>query len=256
VERVEEKKTSDRILGIGAVAPGPIDATRCRILTPVGLEAYHGFSVAELGERLGLSVILERDAAALAIAEKRAVGARASFLVLLADHGLGGGFIYNGRRFGTAEGYGCEIGHTPIDANGPLCSCGNRGCAELYASVPATLARAAARGASGDYATLVRRAREGDEVCRTAIREQATALSNAAVGAVNMLEPERILLEGELAEACDLLAPTVEEALAARCFTKNGRAVRVQASTLRENGRAVAAANLILESFFEGDGTK
>ncbi|MBQ8174040.1 MAG: ROK family transcriptional regulator [Clostridia bacterium] len=251
-EAIEAKKKKCRTLGIGVTAPGPIDAARGCVLTPSGMEAWHGFSAAELGERLGLPVILEKDTAALAIAEKHAVGARASFLVLLADHGLGGGFIYNGRLFGSAEGFGCEIGHVCIDVNGPLCTCGNRGCAEVYASVPATLARAREMGKDMDYKRLVEAAEAGDAACRDLLSRQADALAIACVSAVNMLEPTCILLEGELCAAHAFLSPRIEEALSSRCFTQNGRHVQVRVSSLPHNGRAVAATRLMLENFFEG----
>lgn len=248
---IEAESSLHRLLGVGVVAPGPLDTAHGRILTPSGMEAWHGFSVCELEERLSLPVLLEKDSAALAIAEKRYIGARASFLSLLADHGLGAGFIYNGHRFGSAQGYGCEIGHVSMDANGPLCSCGNRGCAELYASIPAILSYAKSSGRELSWQQLLAGAESGDSFCLDLLARQAEALSVACIGAVNMLEPERILLEGELCAAHAYVAEPMEKAFAARCFTENGRRVRVEPSFLPSGARAIAAAALPIERFFE-----
>lgn len=251
-EFVKKQASCRRILGVGVVAPGPLDTARGCVLTPRGMDAWHGFSVGELEERLSLPVLLEKDSAALAIAEKRYVGARASFLSLLADHGLGAGFIYNGHRFGSPEGYGCEIGHVSMDANGPLCSCGNRGCAELYASIPAILSHARSCGRELSWQELLAGAESGDSFCLDLLSRQAEALALACIGAVNMLEPERILLEGKLSAAHAFVAEHMEKAFATRCFTQNGRRVRVEPSSLPSGARAIAAAALPIEHFFEG----
>lgn len=249
---VKKQASCRRILGVGVVAPGPLDTARGCVLTPSGMEAFHGFSVYELEEQLSLPVLLEKDTAALAIAEKRYVGARASFLTLLADHGLGAGFIYNGHRFGSPEGYGCEIGHVSMDANGPICSCGNRGCAELYASIPAVLSYARSCGQELSWQELLAGAGSGDAFCLDLLSRQAETLALACIGAINMLEPERILLEGKLGAAHAFLAAPMEKAFAERCFTQNGRRVRVEPSSLPNGARAIAAANLPIEHFFEG----
>ena len=248
---VREASAHRRVLGVGVVAPGPVYCAAGRISHPAGLEKWHGFSVSELETRLALPVVLKKDTSALAIAEKAQFGSGASFLVLLADHGLGGGYVYNGRLFEPAAGLGCELGHVSIDAGGPLCGCGNRGCAELYASVPATLARARTQGRDVSWEELISLASEGDSVALQALDEQARALSAVCVDAVNMLEPACIVLEGKLCAAYPFLKEKIECALHSRCFTEQGRTVCVRESALPRNARAFSAANLILESFFE-----
>ena len=240
-----------RLLGVGVVAPGPVDCTAGRIAHPVGLEKWHGFCISELEARLSLPTVLKKDTSALAIAEKSKLGSGSSFLVLLADHGLGGGYVYNGKLFEPSAGLGCELGHVSIDANGPRCDCGNRGCAELYASIPATLMRARRRGLDVSFEELVARALAGERVALQTMEEQADALSAVCVGAVNVLEPECIVLEGKLCAAHPFLKERIERALGSRCFTEQGRTVQIKTSALPHNARAFSAANLILESYFE-----
>ncbi len=251
VDTVEKASKSFRFLGIGVVAPGPVDCIDGRILEPSGLDAFHGFCVSELEERLGLPTILKKDTSALAIAEKTRIGTDASFLILLADHGLGGGYVYNGRIFERRGGFGCEIGHLSIDTNGPLCACGNRGCAEMYASVPSALARARSELYDVSWEELNLLAEGGDKTALRILSDQADALACACVSSVNLLEPERIVLEGQLCIASTLFTERIESALREHCFSQYGRAVRVEVSGLPHNARAFSAANLILEAFFE-----
>lgn len=251
VDTVEKASASFRFLGIGVVAPGPVDCVNGKILEPSGLEAFHGFCVSELEERLDLPTLLKKDTSALAIAEKARIGTDASFLVLLADHGLGGGYIYNGRIFERNGGFGCEIGHLSIDTKGPPCTCGNRGCAEMYASIPSALERARSELYDVDWEKLNLLAEGGNETALRILSDQADALACACVSSVNLLEPERIVLEGELCGASNLFTEKIESALRDHCFSQYGRAVRVEASGLPHNARAFSAANLILEAFFE-----
>ena len=248
---VAEAKNRVRLLGLGVVSPGSIDKERGCVLTPKGMESWHGFSVSELKDALSLPVILERDTGALAIAEKQRMGTENNYLILLADHGLGGGFVYEGRLFGTSRGLGCEIGHVAIDRNGPICSCGNRGCAELYASIPYALEQARERGREMDWQGLVTCAEQGDAVCLDVLSQQAEALAEVSVSAVNLLEPDCIVLEGALCAAHWFFQPYIRHVLEERCFTEHGKSVRVETSSLPANARAVSAANLALERFFE-----
>lgn len=248
---VREVGKAAHLLGVGVVAPGPVDCTTGRIAHPVGLEKWHDFCISALETQLSLPTVLKKDTSALAIAEKSKLGFGGSFLVLLADHGLGGGYVYNGKLFEPSAGLGCELGHVSIDANGAQCGCGNRGCAELYASIPATLMRARQRGLNVSFEELVSLALAGESVALQTMEEQADALAAVCVGAVNMLEPECIVLEGKLAAAHPFLKERIECALSSRCFTEQGRTVQIQASALPHNARAFSAANLILESFFE-----
>ncbi len=251
-EHLQRIKTAHRLLGVGVSAPGPVDVPRGRILAPTGLEPWHGFCVDELQTRLEVPVSLEKDTNALAIAEKSRMTSGEDFLVLLADHGLGAGFVHNGMLFSSSKGYGCEIGHVCIDVHGEPCSCGSRGCAELYTSVPATVARARRLVGEITWQELCHRALQGEEPYRTLIEEQAELLAVACVGAVNLLEPAVILLEGELTAACPLLSKALEARLRARCFSESGRAVCVCPSVLSKNARAMAAAATVLENYFNG----
>ncbi len=236
-----------KLLGIGVVSPGPVDRINGKILRPGGLEVWHDFSVNELSELCGLDVFLQKDTAALAIAEKRFIGSDRSFLVLLADHGLGGGFIYNGELFESQYGFGSEIGHISIDIGGERCHCGNFGCAELYASIPSALKAAKKKNLDLSWSELVKCS---DASCRKILSKQAEALASVCVNTVNMLEPENIILEGELCLEYEFFREKIERVISERCFTDAGKKVTVEASALPQNARVFSAANLVFEKYF------
>lgn len=237
----------EKLLGVGICVPGPADIAGGTILTPPGMDFWHHFNVAEAFKRLGVPIFFEKDTNALALAEKNSAPDNDNFLFLLADHGLGCGFIRNGKLFTAKNGFGCELGHTSIRFDGPVCSCGNRGCAELYASIPATVHGA---DTARSWQELTEKAEKGDAVCKDTLLHQAQMLSVACVSAVNMLEPDAIILGGELAKAAFVLIPALEEQLAARSLTRHRHKVTVVSSALPENARTVAAAGLVLENYF------
>jgi len=241
------------LLGIGVVAPGPIDCIGGRILEPHGLDEWHGFCIRELEDELSLPVVIKRDTSALAIAEKSRIGLNSSFLILLADHGIGGGYVYRGRLFESDSGAGCELGHISICADGPLCSCGNRGCAEGVASIPATLNAARDRDFNANWYELVSLAESGNSTAIEILSVQASHLASVCVSAINILEPSCIVFEGELCRAYSFMRDILEKQIKARCFTQNGRDVAILNSALPKNARAFSAANLILDKFFDGD---
>ena len=252
VAEINAARNSYRLLGVGVVAPGPVDSENGLILDPRRLDAWHGFSVRELEKRLMLpTVLLKKDTSALALAEKAGTTDN-TFLVILADHGIGGGYIYNRRLF-EPHGVGCEIGHLCIDPNGPRCSCGSHGCAEVYGSIPSALRHASETFDGICWEELVALARSGDSRAAEILSAHADALATVCVSAVNVLEPSLIFLEGELCLYGEFYCEKIEQALHSRCFSRNGRSVRVTVSSLSHGGRAIAAANLILEDLFEGD---
>ncbi|MBQ8893010.1 MAG: ROK family transcriptional regulator [Clostridia bacterium] len=228
----------ENVLGVGICVPGPVDVFKGSVLRPPGLDLWHSFDIVDAFEQqLQLPVLLEKDTNALALAEKNMARVGENFIFLLADHGLGCGLIQNGKLFKGFGGFGCELGHISVDRNGPLCRCGNRGCAELYASIPA--AEKVAKKSWNEF--------KKDEQLLLNLAEM---LALACINAVNLLEPEEIVLGGKLADAPPLLAERLERALAQRCMTRLYHKVKVRRSVLPENARTVAAAGLVLENFF------
>lgn len=248
-----EQKISSRLLcGVGVCIPGPVNTAAGVVLAPPGLELWHGFALTEaLEKRLSLPVFLQKDTDALALAEQNRMPENGDFLYLLADNGLGCSHIKNGAVSHGFSGFGGELGHISICFDGPVCRCGNRGCAELYTSIPATVAEARREnGAIRGWQDVITLAEQGDALCRRVLTRQARLLSVACVSAVNLLEPDTVVLGGALAHAPALTVQTLQQALSERCMTRTQHRVTVRLSEIKQDARLYAAANLALHDFF------
>lgn len=251
---LHERFFERRLLGVGVCCPGPIDSDAGVILNPPGLEVFNGYNIRSIMEsRLSLPVYLEKDTNALAIAEKNKAHLDSDFLFLLTDHGVGCGVIKNGKLFCSKGGMGCEIGHVTLKIDGERCRCGNVGCAELYASIPAMLNKASEIfGKRIDWHTIIELAELSDERATAILNEYAALLSVVCTGAVNLFEPEYIVLGGELKHAAKLIKHKVEERINMSSLSRAAREVKVICSSLGENTRAHAASELVIEKYFGG----
>ncbi len=240
------KNEYNNILGIGIIAPGPVDAKNGVILNPPDLKIFNNFNIVEaIKNATGIdNICFEKDTNAFALAEK-VISKRDNFLYLLADSGLGGAFIKDGLLFKGANGFGCEIGHISLDINGESCFCGNRGCAELYTANP----RIAKRGNQKDYFTLCKKAKEGDTLSCEALKYQGKILGQTLVSFMNLFEPQSIVLGGDLINGAFITIKEIQKVLKACALSRNENEVNICTSSLKENLRAVACANLVVENY-------
>lgn len=121
---------------IGVGVPGAVDPASGRVAHAVNL-GLDGLALGdELAARLGVRVRLENDvnAAALGAFHLLGHGPDHSMAYLNLGTGLAAGLVLGGRLWRGARGTAGEIGHIPVDPNGALCVCGQRGCLEMVAS--------------------------------------------------------------------------------------------------------------------------
>ncbi|MFK0173491.1 ROK family protein [Streptomyces sp. NPDC090306] len=141
-----------------------------------------------------------------------------SFLYLTGEIGVGGALVLRGELLRGAHGFAGEIGHVVVDPAGPLCRCGARGCLEQYAGQSALLRSAGIDETAGlpGVAELERRARRGDAVAVAAIEEAGRQLGVVVSGAVNLFDPDAVMLGGVYRDLMDWLAPAVDRELSLR----------------------------------------
>jgi len=248
----EHRIPTEKNLGIGVSAPGPIDSAGGRILDAPHLKVWKGFEIVKaLEERLGMKVFLEKDANVMALAEKNNRAMTDNFLFIIGDNGLGGGFIKKGRLYRGTGGFGSEIGHISIKYDGEKCRCGNRGCAELYASIPSLLKQARKNGLPvSEWSELVDMAYDGNEAAGEMIAYAADMLAITCVNASNVIEPEQIVLGGKFAYRAEQLAEMIEKRIAETAMTRKYHHIGVEASVLPKDADLSAAAGLAIEKFF------
>lgn len=200
--QAQVKPPMPQLLGVGVVMPGPFNVEGMTSVGPTTLSGWLDFdAVASIGRMLGAPITIENDATAAAVGERLHGAAKElkNFCLIYFGQGLGLGIMIDGRPFRGANGNAGEIGHVRVEKGGRLCSCGQYGCLEAYASFHALAQQLCAVGIDEiEYADLERLHREKHPVVLTWIEEAAGYLAPQVAMLENLFDPEAIVLGGVL----------------------------------------------------------
>jgi predicted NBD/HSP70 family sugar kinase len=238
------------LLGVGVAVPGVVEPETGTLRMSVRL-GWTGMPLAgRLRAALGVPVYVDNDISAVTAAE-RLYGAGADcadFLLVAIGQGIGLGMVLDGAPYRGAAGAAGEFGHLPILPDGPVCSCGNRGCLETQVSTEALLSRARALGAVPADAGLEQlrdAADHPDSPAAALLGEAGELLGRALSGAVNLLGPRSVVLMGEITLLWPHLAETFHQALAEHLLPMV-RETRIDLRPWDEQVFAVGAAGIVL----------
>jgi predicted NBD/HSP70 family sugar kinase len=170
------------------------------------------------------------------------------FLHVSAEIGIGAAVVVNGQLLRGTRGFAGELGHVPVRPDGPGCACGGRGCLEQYAGEEAVLRAAGLEPGADRVGLLAQRAADGDQGVRRALRDAGEALGIALTGAVNLLDPEGVVLGGALAGLAPWLLPSLQDELARRTA---GPACPVSVSRLGSEGPLLGAAHSVIRAVLD-----
>lgn len=205
-----------RAAGVGLPAPLPSDGSPLDSW-PV-LPGWSSIDLQQrLGERLGVPVHADNDANLGARGELIFGSGRntTNLTYIKASTGLGAGLVMDGKVYRGFSGSAGEIGHLTVDENGLVCSCGNRGCLETLVGGPYLLKLL--RHSHPNLKTLeelVALAGQGDGGCRRVLADAARHIGFVAATLCNVVNPERVVVGGDLAAAGDLLLNPLRAAMA------------------------------------------
>lgn len=258
-------KKSKRVQGIGIGAPGTVDPEKGMVLYAPNLKWEDHPLEKTLSQLLRLPVTLDNDVNGGAVGEHvlgSGQGAR-NLVAIFVGTGIGGGVILDNRLYHGSWGGAGEVGHIKILADGPLCGCGRKGCAEGLASrtamerdmrqavesgrpslVPAIMAR---MGRERMTSRVIQEAlREGDPVMREILQRAQHCLGLLVASLVNLLDPDCVVIGGGIADRLKdrflepIRATAARHILRAPCLEP----VRILPSRLGDHAGAVGAAVL------------
>lgn len=250
-----EATATPPLLGVGIGLAGVFDAAAGTLDST--LLGWRGLPLGELlQERLGVPVFVDNDVNTLAVFERLYGGGERleHFVTVTIGRGVGLGIVAGGDIYRGFRGGAGEFGHVNVIEDGPLCSCGKRGCLEALVADPALLEQARQAGVleSDEGIDRLMALAEAGEPRAIAIYEGAGAVLGRAVsGLVNTLAPERVLLSGEGTRAWRWLEPGFERGLRAHLFPAVSD-VRVEVDPWDDAKWAVGAASLVLRATFNG----
>ncbi len=241
-----------KILGLGITSPGPLDSDKGIIMTPPNFMKWKNTAiVSELKKTFSFSIMLENNASALALAEKNYGAARefSDFILLVVDTGVGAGIITDNTLYKGSNSLGAELGHTSIMYNGKKCGCGNNGCLEVYASIPAILEEAQKTDPEiGTWKEIISRAEKGDESMMYIINKEAEYLAASLVSAVNILGIEAVVLSGYITYRPELLLDKLSEKINSLAINRDIYKTDILTSSIEKHAEILAAASVLFNT--------
>jgi glucokinase len=257
------------LTAIGIGSPGFIDRNQGVVLQgSENLPVFKNRSLIRyLHEDFMLPVFADNDANCAAAGElKFGIGAGYdSFVMITLGAGVGGALVLEGRVFRGTRGLAGEIGHLCLDAQGPYCSCGSRGCFEQYASASAIersyREKIAKRGAapgpgspedsaelrSISAETVFQRAKAGDPSAKEVVRETAGHIARVFGNLVNIFDTQACIIGGGISAAGEQLLQPVQETIADFAWPLPLQGVKIHLAALQNGAGVLGAAAQCLE---------
>lgn len=262
VKRLEELMARVRVRdgavrAVGVSVPGSADFAHGATLDAPVLPGWDGVPLAPWFEPLGgAPVFVDNDANVMAASERD--GHLRSFddlLLLKASTGLGLGVVVGGRLVRGGWGATGELGHVRSPAaRGLTCRCGATGCLEAVAGGWALVQRLAEQGQEVHHVrALVARALDGDATARGLVRESGRRVGEALAAAVNVLNPEAVVVGGDVAAAYDIFVAGLHETLYADALPVVTRRLQVVPSTHGPMAGVVGCAAMALDEVLSVD---
>jgi glucokinase len=215
---------------------------------------------AMLRDSIGLAVALGNDAHVTALGEWAygvAHGMDNFIVVTLVGSGLGSCVFSNGLAHLGCDGFAGEFGHTCIEDGGRQCSCGRKGCLEEYVSTRGILQTVRELLEANNAPSKMRQktdltlddiaecADEGDAIAIEAWRRSGEILGTALANYASIVNPEAVIITGELTKYCGRMWPAMEKAFLENVFGNIRDKVKVVVSKINDHERNVLGASAL-----------
>lgn len=261
----ETKLSAKDIEGIGFGLPGQVDFKSGIVRLITNIPGWVEIPLAKMIEdEFHIPTRIDNDVRCAALGELNFGAGKGceNLICITVGTGIGSGLIINGKLVRGASNAAGEIGHIKLQMHdGPICGCGDTGCLEAFASGPSIVAMAEEYimgGKSTKYREMANgnditpfivaeAAKAGDPVARRIFTKMGEYIGIGMASVVNLLNPERIIVGGGVADAGDILMTPLKETLKKRAMKIAGETVEVVPAQLG-NTAGVIGASLLIES--------
>ncbi len=260
----DSKVEKENIDGIGFGFPGQVDCDKGIVRLAPNIPGWVNIPIADIvSKEFEIPVKADNDVRCAALAELYYGAGRGAknMICITVGTGIGSGLILNGKLVRGAANAAGELGHIKLQMEGgPVCGCGDTGCLEAFASGPAIVALAEEYikgGKSTKYRELANpditpyivaeAAKQGDAVAKKIFEIVGNYIGIGLSSAVNLLNPEKVVIGGGVADAGDLLFIPIKEALKKRAMPVQGGTVEIVHAELG-NTAGVIGAGLLIEN--------
>ena len=249
-----EKNKEYYISGIGIASIGPLDIYGKRLFYPPNFyQIGNVFLGEELENRYHMPVFLDNDMNASALAEHYYGIYKKCKSIAYSGFcsGVGAGIIVKDRILHGSVGFAGEVGHISINPNGPKCSCGQKGCVELYTSISNLLLNTGTYSVKELIEVMQKPlvplyVKQGIEECRTAVRTLLITMAN-------MYDPNVIMLGEVPEELGSVYLEDMERYMNENMFHHGFQKIEVKFSSLREKAPYLGAVSLVFQKVFSGE---
>lgn len=257
-----------KIIGVGVGMHGIVDHKKGIAIYAPNLHLKNIALKEELEKEFQLPVKVENDAKALALGENWfGYGLDVDHMVCInVGIGVGAGIIFKDKLFHGLNGIAGEIGHTLVDLNGPLCSCGNYGCLQTLCAGEAirnfaikeidlgreTVILELVKNNKNDIEakTVHEAAKHGDELAVEILEKSGRFLGVGIANLINSLNPELVVLSGGISKAENFILEPVKNEVQKRVLTDEAKRTPILISNLGDRGTVIGAVTLVLSELF------
>lgn len=261
------KNNKRKMLGIGISSIGPIDDIKGLILSPPDFGEVCNFNIVDFFKSLSpLPIFLINDANAGALAEKMyGLGKNIdNYIYLHIMNGIGAGLVLENKIYTGNLGQGGEIGHTSLNFNGPLCSCGNRGCLDCYTSISNILKKA------NDFSylspnskilkiknlslkDLIDQANNEDLLAMFLMDEFCTYISYALSNILTIIDSSSIIIGYDCKISGNFIEKTISKKLNSLKGFAKYKNITITHSFFNSQAPLIGAAAIVASKYFSGD---
>ena len=266
IEKIKETYEIDEFEGIGLGIPGAIDPLKGVVLYSNNLK-WNNLQIGALLRKAfpGKRIEMTNDANAAVLGETHFGSAKneRNVVMITLGTGVGSGIVINGKIFEGEHGHGAELGHSVLVVDGEECTCGRKGCFEMYASATALVRQAneaikanpksklalyAKEGKEVDGKLIFETSKEGCETAKKLVDNYIKYLCEGLINICNIFRPSSIILSGGIANQGDFLLEKVTSYLEKEHYGYLPEVkVNIKIASLGYNSGIIGAACLILK---------